>query len=141
MKKFLWVVICCIMTISLVIASCGTSEESGGKVTEEDTGQTITTKTEEKEVKTELGTEEKIEVSTNAPEYGGTITIMSGADPDPDLLGYFASSPQHIAHNSIWDGDWTRGPAGGYGTSEVLWEESTNVPELKKVILRRAGVL
>ena len=124
--------ICCIMTISLVIASCGESDDSGGKVTEEDTGQTITTKTEEKEVKTELGTEEKIEVSTDSPQYGGTITIMMGADPDPDLLGYFASSPQHIAHNSIWDGDWTKGPAGGYGESIVLWEESTHNPNLNE---------
>ena len=130
MKKLLWVMICCIMAISLVMASCGDSDDSGGKVKEEDKGQTITTKTEEKVVKTELGTEEKIEVSSDAPEYGGTITKMLGADPDPDLLGYFACSPQHIAHNSIWDGDWTRGPAGGYGTSEVLWEESTNVPDL-----------
>ncbi|OGN88966.1 MAG: hypothetical protein A2158_06415 [Chloroflexi bacterium RBG_13_46_14] len=130
MKKIAWVVICCIMTLSLVIASCGTSEESGGKVTEEGKGQTITTKVEEKEIKTELGTEEKIEISKDAPQYGGTITISVAGDPNPNLLGWFASGPQHIAHNSIWTGDWTKGIAGGYGTGEVLWEENTNVPEL-----------
>jgi peptide/nickel transport system substrate-binding protein len=129
-KKIVWVVACCLMALSLVIASCGTTEDTGGKVTEEGTGTTITTETETKEVKTELGTEEKIEVTKDAPEYGGTIVLSMTADPDPDLLGWFASGPQHIAHDSIWDGDWTKGLAGGYGTGQVLWEENTNVPEL-----------
>jgi peptide/nickel transport system substrate-binding protein len=130
MKKVLWVVVCCVMALSLVIASCDTTEETGGKVTEEDTGTTITTETETKTIKTELGTEEKIEVSKDTPQYGGTVVLSIAADPVPDLLGWFASGPQHIAHDSIWDGDWTKGLAGGYGTGEVLWEENTNVPEL-----------
>jgi peptide/nickel transport system substrate-binding protein len=130
MKKIVWLVVSCLMTLSLVIASCGGAEETGGKVTQTGTGQTVTVGGEEKEITTETGQEEVVKVSTEAPQYGGTITIASPGDPDFDLLGWFASSPQHIAHNSIWDGDWTKGPAGGYGTGEVLWEESTNVPDL-----------
>ncbi len=119
MKKFLWVLVSCLMTLSLVIASCGSdTTDSGDNASSE--GKTIVTST---------GQEETIEVTTDAPEYGGTVSIVLNAEPSFDLLGWFASAPQHLAHQSLWDGDWTRGPAGGYGTGEVLWEESTNVPE------------
>ena len=44
-------------------------------------------------------------------------------------LGHWAHI--NLAFNRIWDGDWTKGPAGGYGTNEVTWGEfSTNVPDL-----------
>ena len=39
MKKIVWLIISVMMVLSLVLVSCGTTEDSGGKVTEEDTGQ------------------------------------------------------------------------------------------------------
>ena len=133
MKKWLWVMICCIMTISLVIASCGTSEDTGGKVTEEDTGQTITTTTEtsggsavyEKDV-----TDTAVKVSSDKPQYGGSLNLMLPGEPDFDLINWFSTSPQHSICESVWEGDWTKGPAGGYGENIVDWGDHTNVPTL-----------
>jgi peptide/nickel transport system substrate-binding protein len=93
------------MIVALLIASCGKKDEPTEQV-------------EEKE----------------KPEYGGTITLSlllsGGTEPDFDLINWFSTAPQHLAHQAFWEGDWTKGPAGGYGTGEVLWEENTNVPDL-----------
>jgi peptide/nickel transport system substrate-binding protein len=135
MKKLLWVMICCIMTISLVIASCGTSEDTGGKVTEEGAGQTITTETE---TSTESGsavyekdvTDTEVEKSSGKPQYGGSLNLLQAAEPDFDLINWFSTSPQHAICESVWEGDWTKGPAGGYGENLVDWGDHTNVPTL-----------
>ena len=67
------------MTLSLFLVSCSTTDETGGKVTEEDTGQKITVgeeeKTEEETVKQEEGS-----LSPDVPKYGGTLHIYM---PDP----------------------------------------------------------
>jgi peptide/nickel transport system substrate-binding protein len=135
MKKLFWVMICCVMTISLVTASCGISEDTGGKVTEEDTGQTISTETEtstgsgsavyEKDV-----TDTAVEKSSDKPQYGGSLNLLQGAEPDFDLINWFSTSPQHAICESVWEGDWTKGPAGGYGENLVDWGDHTNVPTL-----------
>jgi peptide/nickel transport system substrate-binding protein len=98
-KKIVWIIVSCLMVLSLVIASCGQKE--GGEVQEKE-----------------------------KPEYGGMITLSQVADPNFNLLGFFATAPQHLAHQSIWDGDWAKGPAGGYGENIVDWGDSTNVPDL-----------
>jgi len=114
MKKILWVLVSCLMALSLVIASCGTKEEPAGE-TEEPTGET----------------EEPIEQQTEKPEYGGDIVLSwNVGEPDFDLINWFSTAPQHLAHQGFWEGDWTKGPAGGYGTNEVTWEDNTNVPDL-----------
>ena len=71
------------MVLSLVIVSCET-EDTGGTVKEEDTGQKVTVGGEEEEQEVE---EEVIEVSTDDPQYGGTITLALPADPDWNLFG------------------------------------------------------
>ncbi|MBN2238298.1 MAG: hypothetical protein JW712_00870 [Dehalococcoidales bacterium] len=65
------------------------------------------------------------------PGYGGTITLaMTAAEPDFDLINWFSTAPQHLAHQALWEGDWTKGPAGGYGDNTVLWQDNTNIPDL-----------
>ena len=76
LRKFIWVIMCCLMVISLVATSCSTTET--GVKQEED---------EQEEVKIEViegKTEEKEEevAGPEGPQYGGTITLRRTADPN-----------------------------------------------------------
>ncbi|UCD09275.1 MAG: ABC transporter substrate-binding protein [Dehalococcoidales bacterium] len=126
-RKIIWTLVSCLMVLSLVTASCET-EDTRGTVTQEDKGQTVTVGGEEEEKEVE---EEVIEVSTDDPQYGGTITLALPSDPDWNLFGLGKAAPHQLAFNRLWDGDWTLGPAGGYGANKVKWGESTNIPDLK----------
>lgn len=64
------------------------------------------------------------------PQYGGSIALLLGAEPIFDLLQLGKAWPHLQSHEYLWDGDWTRGNAGGYGTKEFTWSESTNIPDL-----------
>jgi peptide/nickel transport system substrate-binding protein len=127
-KKIIWISISLLMVLSLVIASCGPKEGEEAKITEEG-GQVVTTKGEEEKE------EEKDIVSPGpeVPQYGGTITLANEWENNPgDLLYFGFKAHTNMCFNKIWDGDWTKGPAGGYGTNETTWgESSTNIIALK----------
>ncbi len=96
-KKILWLVVSCLMVLSLVMASCGTTAE------------------EEEEEKEETGPAE-------VPQYGGTFNAASVWDTNNwdactgfDLLGWQIS----ITNEPLMAGDWARGPA---GTGETDWQ-------------------
>ena len=86
-KKTIWVVVSCLMVLSLVMASCGPAEE------------------EEEGVVDEAG-----------PQYGGTITLRDPMDPsccDSFVNRWMtASLVMWYSYEQILDFDWTRGPAG-----------------------------
>jgi peptide/nickel transport system substrate-binding protein len=135
MKKFLWVMICCIMTISLVIASCGTGDEEEETTTTEKEGPTEVVVEEKTStgsaVYDEDETDDVLEVSSDKPQYGGSLNLLMAAnEPDFDLINWFSTAPQHLMHQSVWEGDWTKGPAGGYGENIVDFGDHTNVPDL-----------
>lgn len=48
-------------------------------------------------------------------------------EPIWDLLQFGKNAAHLLSHDYLWDGDWSRGPA---GTKEVAWVESTNIPDL-----------
>jgi peptide/nickel transport system substrate-binding protein len=130
-KKIAWLLVSLMMVLSLVVASCGT-EDTGGTVTQEGKGQTITTGAEEEETEGK-GEEEEVVTSSNEPQYGGTLNLcVTSEGSRPDLFGLGHYPYIQLAYNRIWDGDWSKGPAGGYGTNEVSWGEfSTNRMDLK----------
>ncbi len=104
-KKILWIIVSSLMILSLIIASCGSTKT--GNETEEVT-------------------------SSDKPQYGGSITLTITADVNDFLPWSLAPSPPVQQCNDwIWNGDWAKGPAGGYGTNDVGWEVSTNIPSLK----------
>jgi peptide/nickel transport system substrate-binding protein len=97
-KKVIWVLVCCLMALSLVIASCG----NGG--TESSDGDTTSTPGDEEEV---------VSTSPDTPKYGGTFTRIRLTDP----MGWdYAVSrdmfTQMMMGEELLGGDWKRGPAG-----------------------------
>lgn len=133
MKKVLWILICSIMALSLIVASCDTSD-TGAKITTTSTGSDtvkITETTAPSKVYEQDETDTEMAVSSDKPQYGGTLTLlMAVSEPDFDLINWFSTAPQHLMHQSVWEGDWTKGPAGGYGENVVDWGDHTNVPDL-----------
>ncbi|UCC18002.1 MAG: ABC transporter substrate-binding protein [Dehalococcoidales bacterium] len=100
-KKIIWPVVSCLMVLSLIVASCGGDEE-----------------------------EEEVKTGSEKPEYGGTITLALIADPNWDLISFGGTWPQEQAHQRMYDGNWAKGPAGGYGEGLTDWGQSTRIPEL-----------
>lgn len=130
-KKLVWMVISCVMVLSLITASCGT-DDTGGTVTQEDEGQTVTVGTEEEK----MDEKEETVVSSDKPEYGGSITLMMALDVNDFLPWSLApSAPVQMCNDWLWNGDWAKGPAGGYGSNEVGWETSTNLRDMKAYYL------
>ncbi len=134
MRKIIWLIACCLMTLSLLVVSCDTTEEKPTITTDDEGTDQVKITTEEKTFVTSEGKEEVVEVTKEKPLYGGSLTLSmlssGSSEPDFDLINWFSTAPQHLAHQGFWEGDWTKGLAGGYGTGEVLWEENTNVPDL-----------
>jgi peptide/nickel transport system substrate-binding protein len=129
MKKAIWSIVSCLMILALVITSCDTSDTSG-TVTEEDKGQTVSIGDEEEKT-TDTGKED-VQPVTEEPQYGGSLTLFLGGEPTDWLpWAIFNSPPVLDCHEWVWNGDWARGYAGGYGTGEVGWEQSTNIRGLK----------
>jgi len=123
MKKIVWVVVSCLMALSLVMASCGPAEEEEEAVTEEEEEEVVVEEEEE---------EEEVVAPVEAPEYGGSITLAMPLDVNDWLpWSLAASAPVQQCHEWVWNGDWARGYAGGYGTGEVGWETSTNLRGMK----------
>ncbi len=100
-KKFIWLVVSCMMIVSLLVVSCGGAdvEEEGEEIVEEE----------------EVG-------APGGPQYGGMITTALTADYlywDP--FYNFDIFVWHLmfTHNEYIQGDWTKGPN---GTGETDWE-------------------
>jgi peptide/nickel transport system substrate-binding protein len=111
-KKIVWVVVSCLMALSLVMASCGPAEEEAEvEVGEEEV--------EVGEEEIEVGEEEEAEeegglLSPETPKYGGTFTFAS-YEPmgfDPYYTFMVQASTLYICNEELLMGDWTQTPAG-----------------------------
>jgi len=89
-KKVIWVVVSCLMVLSLIMASCGPAEEEG--VVEEE------------------------EEASGKPQYGGTLTVRDVSDPL--CCDSFANKMMTgglvlwWSYEQLLKFDWSRGPAG-----------------------------
>ncbi len=115
-KKALWLILSVLVISAIALASCG----GGGATTT--TTQSAATTTGAATTAPQTTT-----VSSDKPRYGGTLTLATGMDVgtwDPmrnitgEIWGCYA--------DSMWEGDWTKGPAGGYGTKETDWGFGNN---------------
>jgi len=108
----------------LVIASCAPKEEEK-KAEEEKAAVKVEKEAAEKVVK-----EEVVAPAPEVPKYGGTLNLVAASEYW-DLLALGKGLPHMLAFNRLWDGDWAKGPAGGYGTNECRWDDMTNLFYLK----------
>ncbi|UCH50745.1 MAG: ABC transporter substrate-binding protein [Chloroflexota bacterium] len=94
MKKRLVLVVGCLIVASLIITGCGNG------------GETV------------------LPVEKEKPEYGGVLNLAVGADPtgfDDALQPHYACGTLKLTNEELWEGDWTKGRAGGYGSGESDW--------------------
>ncbi len=110
------------------IASCKTEETDNGTITSETIGEAITTVTMPGGA--DSAEKEPAALSSAVPQYGGTINLALTAEPEFNLLAIDAAIPQLHVHEKLFEGDWTKGQAGGYGEKLTVWSQSTNIPEL-----------
>ena len=116
--KIVWLVLSCLMVLSLVLASCTPAAEEGeattvvGKVTEEEA--VVVEEEEEEEV-----------VAPTGPQYGGVATLVLAADvayfdevAGGNYGGHVYAGRTKFTHNDLLQGDWAKGPA---GTNETDW--------------------
>ncbi|MBN2077278.1 MAG: ABC transporter substrate-binding protein [Dehalococcoidales bacterium] len=109
MKKILWVMVSCIMVLSLVIASCGSEEvKKEEEEAEADEQQTVTLKLEKED-----GT--VIEKKVDKPQYGGTLTWALSSDIqgfDDAFRINVACTANSLTCEEPLTGDYTKGPSG-----------------------------
>ncbi len=118
MKERVVLLFCSLISLVLFLASCGTAAPATtttGASPTTTTAPPITTKPQ-----TTTPTADK-------PKYGGTLTLATGFtitqwDPTRIITGEVPG----LYLNSLWEGDWTKGPAGGYGTKETDWGFGNN---------------
>ncbi len=103
--KIIWMLVSCLMVLSLVIASCG---EKG---------------------------EEEQPSSDTPQYGGSITLMMALDVNDWLPWSLAASTPVQVCHEWLWAGDWAKGPAGGYGKNIVGFEASTRVPGIQAYTL------
>src|SRR3990170_5364294 len=110
-KRILWLVVSCLMALSLVIAACGPAATpttpTAPSTPTEPTPTAPTTPT------TEKPQQEAVKPAGDVPKYGGTVTYRIGSDPTN-----FDSGTQRrggslggAVYQALLSTDWTRGPA------------------------------
>ena len=117
-KKVVWILVSCLMVISLVMASCGpAAEEEEVEIGEAE----VTIEGEEEEEVEEEVVEEEGLLPPEVPKYGGVL-IGTGGDPngfDAGTMQAIMITETRIMNECLMVGDWSKGPA---GTGEVDWQ-------------------
>lgn len=118
-KKIIWLTISCLMVISLILASCD-SPDTGGKVTTQDTGQSVTVGKDEEKM-----TAPSTPVQTadpDKPKYGGKLVILAGSDIttwNPGAVACSGAAQGGYAIEQILGIDFTKGTAGTGETNYI----------------------
>ena len=110
MKKIVWMLVSCLMVLSLVVASCGPEEEAE----EKEVGKATVVTAEEEAVEEEVEEEDAI-LPPDVPKYGGTLYLLEGLPTyqfDPFLNMFISCGYQWISVEGLIGGDWAKGPAG-----------------------------
>jgi len=122
-KKILLLIVSCLMSLSLLIASCDSDTGSTGSVQEEDEGQTISTGGEDEQDIGETGPVAEVEADSDKPQYGGTLNLIRGTDIlawNPlAVTAQGADGVPALQIEQILGIDFTKGPAGTGETNYI----------------------
>lgn len=133
-KKIIWALMSCLMLLSLILASCSSQEPTQTQTTDDDDNdQVVITETETGGSTGtnggSTGSNGDTTTDTSGPHYGGKLILAAIADVnffDPmDWVG--GGITLDLTNQRLWDGDWTKGPAGGYGSGDTNWATSEDV--------------
>ena len=132
-RKIPWAVMSGLMALSLVMAACAPAAPTPTPTTPV-TPATPTTPTTPTAPVQETPQKETVKPVAEAPKYGGALTRTVGTDPTNwGPLGSIAATTPAMV--DLWAGDWAKGPAGGYGTSETDWAHSYDRWDLNKGVI------
>ena len=117
MRKTLWVVVSCLMVLSLVLAACGpaatttpTTTTTTTPTTSAPTPITTTPATTPEQAKAQ---KEALVASSEVPKYGGTFTMTGGDPVNWDAgAGTTGGALGGLVYQQFTSSDWMRGPAG-----------------------------
>jgi hypothetical protein len=66
------------------------------------------------------------------PKYGGRLTLTRSAEIQTwDPVANEGDVVLDLVYQRLWQGDWTKGPAGGYGTASTGWLSDSSDWNLK----------
>ena len=112
-RNLFWGVVGSILAVVAMVSACAPAEET----TTPAVTTTLTT--------TAPTTTAKTITPSGEPQYGGVLRVALASDIIWwDSVKTFMAVPgptYGITNEPIWWGDWTKGPAGGYGTNDTDW--------------------
>lgn len=117
------------MALSLVMAACAPAAAPTAPTTPTPTTPTPapTTSAAPTAPTPERPQQEAAKPAAEAPKYGGTLNLVLSGDVtrhDP-IDGSTSGATINMVYENLWTGDWTKGPAGGYGTAVTRWTNNT----------------
>jgi ABC-type transport system substrate-binding protein len=129
-KRTIWAIICGCMVLSMVVTACGTATTS--TKTTQTTQSSLTTQTTQSSLTTQTtqaNTNTPVTTSSAAekPKYGGKLFLSLDVNPTyMDPARNITGSIVNLTSQQLMEGDWAKGPAGGYGTNETDWAFGDN---------------
>ena len=115
-RKLLWIVASCLMALALAAISCASTASPATTTTTSQPTQTTTTTPPVTQT-----------TPSDKPQYGGTLRLPMAADftifDDIVTVGFGPAWIQRLTNEVMWQGDWAKGHAGGYGTDETDWRD------------------
>ncbi|MBI2850844.1 MAG: ABC transporter substrate-binding protein [Chloroflexi bacterium] len=127
MRGILWLVTSGLMTLSLAMAACAPTPTPTAPTTPTTPATPTTTPAAPVAPATEKPQQEGIKPAAESPQYGGTLNLVQTTDItvwDDIVTRTTTPGPTFsFTNDPLWGGDWSKGPAGGYGTKETDWAE------------------
>ena len=117
-KKILWAAVSSLMSLSLILAACGPAS-APTPPTAPSVPTSPATPTTPAAPTTPSTPTAPTPPTAETPKYGGTLILSQATDPTNWTEGQLVSF--NFLYDAIFGGDWTKGAAGGYGTSESDW--------------------
>ena len=134
-KRVLWLAVSILMALSLILASCKTAPAPTTPTAPSTPAAPTTpvTPTQPTAPTTEKPQQETVKPASDKPQYGSTLRLILANDVTTfDPIENPTGGPTiNLISQGLWAGDWTKGPAGSFGSGETDWRGQYDVWEHK----------